>query len=382
MDIEGQEAFRSAVAKIESTLENEEEEGRQMRQIVGLDTTLDFEDEEDEFDIAAVGREGDAKRMYMSEVKGSNMKLDKRDCLPLSFNDLKSAPRDPRANHVAAKARLEEDAKDASTSYTRSVSCEANCEQDCMEEEQATMANPKQCFSPPINFLVADNVENLVTKTKRTSCESEIQKIHSAGPPVDLSEKSEERVKPVKRVRFALDIDQKNETPVCQKINMKPRVPILHPSRVPDHVRNPSKYTHYTLDWSKEDNEESNFEAFKACADMVRRNRKAETTCPVPEEMPQRIQFIPRLNKSSEDVRKSRMEEDDQSLTRPIRFAMCVDDSETERKNLGLSNGALDDCESEEDVASESISVRKSIKGPKQYRSRKGVAESDKVIEM
>ncbi|KAL8229058.1 hypothetical protein R6Q57_013958 [Mikania cordata] len=77
-----------------------------IRSSVGMDCTLDNEEEEDAFDKVAEGREESADRFYMKHVNDYEVEIDSNNEIPNSFTDV---IRDPRANHRAAKLRLKED---------------------------------------------------------------------------------------------------------------------------------------------------------------------------------------------------------------------------------------------------------------------------------
>ncbi|KAF5755429.1 putative tumor suppressing sub-chromosomal transferable candidate 4 [Helianthus annuus] len=81
-----------------------------IRTSVGMDCTLDNEEEEDAFDKVAVGKEESADRFYMKDVNDYEVDIDPINELPRSFTDV---TRDPRANHTAAKLRLKEDDESA-----------------------------------------------------------------------------------------------------------------------------------------------------------------------------------------------------------------------------------------------------------------------------
>ncbi|KAM0058484.1 putative tumor suppressing sub-chromosomal transferable candidate 4 [Helianthus debilis subsp. tardiflorus] len=81
-----------------------------IRTSVGMDCTLDNEEEEDAFDKVAVGKEESADRFYMKDVNDYEIDIDPTNELPRSFTDV---TRDPRANHTAAKLRLKEDEESA-----------------------------------------------------------------------------------------------------------------------------------------------------------------------------------------------------------------------------------------------------------------------------
>ncbi|XP_070023844.1 uncharacterized protein [Nicotiana sylvestris] len=83
-----------------------------IRSCIGLDSTLDYEEEEDEFDKVAVGREKQQPndRLYLRDVSDYGIPTDTYNELPLTLEEVE---RDPRANHLAAKLRLQEDAAEA-----------------------------------------------------------------------------------------------------------------------------------------------------------------------------------------------------------------------------------------------------------------------------
>ncbi|KAJ6390114.1 hypothetical protein OIU77_024349 [Salix suchowensis] len=72
-----------------------------IKKSIGLDCTLDYEEEEDHYDKVAVGREkaGD-ERLYVTAMDDYGIDIDSGNEIPNSFEDV---ARDPRANHLAAK---------------------------------------------------------------------------------------------------------------------------------------------------------------------------------------------------------------------------------------------------------------------------------------
>ncbi|KAH0991614.1 hypothetical protein GBA52_003097 [Prunus armeniaca] len=77
-----------------------------IRASIGLDPTLDYEDEEDEYDKVAAGTEGLGDRLFMNEVTHHGSYLN-------SHNVLHGSNKDPRANFLAARLRLKEDDAEA-----------------------------------------------------------------------------------------------------------------------------------------------------------------------------------------------------------------------------------------------------------------------------
>ncbi|KVH65607.1 uncharacterized protein LOC112504012 isoform X2 [Cynara cardunculus var. scolymus] len=84
-----------------------------IRSSLGMDCTLDNEEEEDGFDKVALGKE---ERFYMRDVNDYEVEIDSNNELPNAFTDVM---RDPRANRMAAKLRLKEDDESAKKSIQR-----------------------------------------------------------------------------------------------------------------------------------------------------------------------------------------------------------------------------------------------------------------------
>ncbi|KAJ8644236.1 hypothetical protein MRB53_005984 [Persea americana] len=86
-----------------------DKEELEIRNGIGTDCTLDYEDEEDEYDKVAVGTENAGDRVYMSGISDYGPHVNYHNILLDSFEEVKMVGRDPRANHLAARARLQED---------------------------------------------------------------------------------------------------------------------------------------------------------------------------------------------------------------------------------------------------------------------------------
>ncbi|KAF0924925.1 hypothetical protein E2562_015000 [Oryza meyeriana var. granulata] len=285
--------------------EEDEEEG--VRVSIGLDPTLDREEEEDKYDRAAFGREDAADRVYMNEIMddGINMSISTvvPDILDDSVEEIHRFSRDPRADMSAASARLKE--------YDSSAN-----------NGPCAPAQTKECPSGGIQAMKTDD-----TNVK----------------PILKRKEEQGDSKPRKRVKFAADVkDQSAELPeqdedspmVPQSMDVVTEKNSSTPSEfpgVPDYVKNPSKYTRYTLD-APECNDESNRRAFADLHDLLRR-MEPEPEAPV--EIPTSVVFIPR--KKSVD-------------------AMTVDEgpksSDSNSSLIGLAAGASDEtgqCEMDED---------------------------------
>lgn len=202
-----------------------------------------MQEEEDKYDKVAVGMEKADDRLYMRDITGYWTDINFYDELPNTFKD---ASRDPRANHMAAKLRLKEDAEAAGKFGSLQVSDTGLLVSNTQNMEEAV--NPKSILKRKENQL-------------------------------DL--------KTQKRVRFGLgckddceeDYDGTKDVVMgnCSTQAEKPEASFPPPefSAVPDYIRNPSKYTHYTFDSSSDSDEESNQ---KACMDFFNRLKSNNST--------------------------------------------------------------------------------------------------------
>ncbi|KAL4568099.1 hypothetical protein LXL04_023700 [Taraxacum kok-saghyz] len=184
-----------------------------IRSSVGMDCTLDNEEEEDGFDKVALAKEP-ADRFYMRDVNDYEVEIDSNNELPISITDV---IRDPRANHMAAKLRLKED------------------------EESARK----------LGLQVSEN--NIL---QSTTAENQI-----SAPTV------------------------------------------------PDYVRNPSKYTHYTFDSMDDVDEEANRKAYMEFFNLVKGSGGGGMeTEDVPFDSGTSIIFTPRKKLSDGSMKKSKVD--------------------------------------------------------------------------
>ncbi|KAJ4974426.1 hypothetical protein NE237_007600 [Protea cynaroides] len=211
--------------------EGDYHEEREIRSSIGLDCTLDNEEEEDEYDKAAIGKENASDRLYMRDISDHGDYLNFHNVLPQSF---KEATRDPRANHLAARIRLKED-----------------------QAQVAKFDSSQACKMVPATF---------------DPQVSEGGKLKS----ILKRKESQTDLKSQKRVRFDPEFENYQEgemekaqdlLTVTHSMGM-PNVPengSLFPQDshgIPDYAWDPSKYTHYSFDSSSEVNEESNQQAY------------------------------------------------------------------------------------------------------------------------
>ncbi|PON91793.1 hypothetical protein TorRG33x02_123910 [Trema orientale] len=184
-----------------------------IRSSIGLDRTLDYEEEEDEFDKVASGSENVGDRLYMSDVTQTGSYLNSHNVLVLPNN------KDPRANHLAARFRLKED-----------------------EDEAQNLAS---------TLPATAHVKEPDAKGTRDGARPK---------PILKRKDNDEAFKSQKRVRF--DVGREND---CEESFPKDATVLDcgslmsdKSSGVPDYLVNPSKYTCYSFSSTSEVDEISN----------------------------------------------------------------------------------------------------------------------------
>ncbi|XP_050383973.1 uncharacterized protein LOC126800626 [Argentina anserina] len=239
-------------AKLKPMPQGYNEEQWEIKICIGLDSTLDHEEEQDEFDQLAIENGNDGDRFYMKDVNDYPIDIDSQYEVPSSLKDF---TRDPRANHQAAELRIKQDAQAAALSHVSGT----------MDDEHIT----------------SEDAINLKSILKRKDDDQ-------------LGDSKSQ-----KRVRF--DPDCKDD---CDQ---EPD----HVSAVPDYVRNPSRYTHYTFDSSTAMDEEANIQAYMDFHNLLRKSHTMEAEAPWDFSKP--VVFTPK--KKSTDAT---MLESDVELERPV----------------------------------------------------------------
>lgn len=235
----------------------------EIRSSIGLDNTLDHEEEEDEFDKVALGRENSGERLYMNEVTNRGSYLNMHNVLPNSLNGTK----DPRANHHSARIRLKED-----------------------EDEAQKMNFPSTDSGTAIKDSHARISEDSVQRRsilKRTNnvADSKPQKRvrFDPGCKIDGEKTSEEFEYSSFSTSSMKTADSDGGFQLAQ-----------NGSTIPDYLLNPSKYKCYSFDSTSEFDEESNK---KTCMDLLK-SSKAKELGPELEiasgHLPMSVTFIPK----------------------------------------------------------------------------------------
>lgn len=246
-----------------------EDDDWDLKSSIGLDKTLDNEEEEDEYDKVASGRDYTGK-VFMGDITDHGPYLNSENVLQDS--DDHSANKDRRANYMAARMRLKEDDDEAQINYVHSGGD--------TENEKTHSKTPDERI--PLRPILKRNDRNEGGKPpKRVRFDPAVENNSE-----DVPEKFEE---------FPLDTASRNVEGVSLAVDAP---------RVPDYMVNPSKYTRYSFDSSSEVDEESNT---IACMDFLKlakelKSRESETGSELMDtqsDLP-KVTFIPK--KKANDV--------------------------------------------------------------------------------
>ncbi|CAA0825689.1 Unknown protein [Striga hermonthica] len=250
---------------------------------IGRDCTLDYEEEEDQYDKLAVGMEQAGDRLYMRDVKFADYKsheLSEYSVIPGLFQ---AVVKDPRANHEAAKMRLNEDAEDASKFST---------------------SQPSNSLAPTI-----EEIEDLKQQSE-SGCDN-----HDNNNTKSILKRRENPhdCRSDKRVRFAFDVKSSIQAPEDQQssehFEAKDYPQASNPSMcVPDYLRNPSKYTRYSFDSSDDMDDQSNQKAYSDLFDTLRRRDVGPQMDNMLVETPKTVVFAPRRKKGEKGSGGTRIE--------------------------------------------------------------------------
>ncbi|XP_021762456.1 uncharacterized protein LOC110727203 [Chenopodium quinoa] len=273
-----------------------------VRNSIGKDCTLDFEAEEDEYDKVAVGSENVGQRLYMSDVTDYTSNINSYYELP---ETLKEAPRDPRANHMAAKLRLKEDAETARSFNSLHVS-------DQMEDDVSGAQN---------NVPEDGNLPKSILKRKDDQMDSKAGKRVRFEPICKRDDHSASEDS---------DIIVMSETSSVDYSSFKESSSQLHDSSlVPDYVRHPLRYTHYTFDSSDDMNEECNRQAYTDFLNMVKKSKSEPEEAPA--DLTKPVIFNPKKNDGVASLNTSK--KTDHAMGEPVQkksFPLIITAEDTE----------------------------------------------------
>ncbi|KAJ0988737.1 hypothetical protein J5N97_007093 [Dioscorea zingiberensis] len=325
--------------------ENAEE--REIRSSVGLDPTLDNEDEEDEYDKAAFFKEDTDERVYMRDVKDRGPHLNYyniiTDPFEESFEEVHRNCKDPRADHFAARNRLDED-------------------------KEAAGADPHADTDKP-----AMNIQAKITE------------VDVILKPILKRKEEVMNPRPKKRVRFDPGCkDEQDEVfKEVQDFHMVPQsmettavseedstLPQETPA-IPDYIKNPSKYTCYTFDSTADLDDKANRAAFEDFRKLMNQSNPDKLDPEFPLDLPNSIPFTPQRKKAGDP-----MSVDDGLKVSEVAGKGAL---LTSVRSMGIAAAETqenDACEMEEDDMEESnVNTRKADRNRK-YRLKTSASDT------
>ncbi|CAL1398473.1 unnamed protein product [Linum trigynum] len=249
------------------------EEEWEIKNSIGRDCTLDFEEEEDQFDKVAVGREKSEDRVYLKDLSKNEYEIDTGPSSSLED----ALARDRRANHNAAKLRLKEDDESAARKID--------------------------------SLTVSDNESAPPNKTSLQDCNLKSILKRKDDQAVDDSKSLQ------KRVRFGHECNtgEKETEDTAMEADLEDplvyRMPKNYPSGIPDYMRNPTKYTKYTFESSDVD-EGTNRQAYMDFLKLIKKSKPGpEVDESIRGDPPKSVPFVPRKKENNADDWKCKQEE-------------------------------------------------------------------------
>lgn len=307
-DEEGEEeeaGASSSSSKAAAKPDDYNDEEWEIKSSIGLDCTLDNEEEEDEYDKVAVG-EKDGNYLYMKDVNDYETEADSFREIPTSFKD---AIRDPRANHLAAKLRLKEDAE----------ATKKRLEEDVEAANKINSLRVTEDDDPPASVdaqirTSEDGSLKSILKRKDTGSDSKSQK----------------------RVRFDSEckLDDGDGSDGTKDAAIKATVSEQesgvvqdYSSQVPDYIRNPSRYTHYNFDSLLDVDEESNRQAYMDFLNLVKKSDATESRPDDSSDDLKSVTFIPRRKNGDVTLVESSLQSKQNRVDLPPRIAAGDDEA-------------------------------------------------------
>lgn len=298
-------------------------------------TFIGTNEEEDQFDKVAAGRENAGERLYMNDVTERGSFLNLHNVIPNSFKD-------PRANHYAARIRLKEDEVEARQ-------FDVPCPETDMQGNKSLAKVSERGFAPKPILKRRDNRSDSYKPRKRVRFDP--------GFIIDSGRASE-------------TFNDQSETSLMNATDSDDGLKLMDKtSRVPDYIINPSKYTRYNFDSSSEVNEGSNTEACMNLLELIKRSKVKELgqeSDNASGDLPKSVTFIPRKKAS----RQSEEDDGKQSLPQaglPVGIAAGVSqDSEV--------TAAYEETEPETNATDDSARSHKALR---KYRTQSRSDDSD-----
>lgn len=346
-DLDDEESRGSSSQSARRKPDDYNDEEWEIKNSIGLDCTLDYEEEEDQYDKVAVGREKAGDRLYMKDITDYGIEIDSNNELPDSLRD---APRDPRANHIAAKIRLKEDAEAAIKMDSLRVS-----ERDSPDLADNQVKVLEDCNPKSILKRRDDDSDS---KSKNNQPDSKSQKRVRFDPECkDDCDKESDGIRGTH-----METDSVDESLVYP-------LPPDYPSGIPDYMRNPSKYTRYTFDSSSDVDEQSNRQAFSDFLRMLKKSKTTESQLDgAPFDLPKSVTFMPKRKSNDGEMISSRSEskqnQDNSGMESMLRRGLA----------MGIAARDTEDgetCAMEEDEPETATDRRNSLqKSGRKYRTK------------
>ncbi|KAL3370764.1 hypothetical protein AABB24_007681 [Solanum stoloniferum] len=299
------ELFKQKRRNIQNVInddENRVDDVWEIRSSIGLDSTLDNEEEEDEYDRVAEGRVDARDRLYMKNIVDQET-----SCDPPGHNIC----RDPRANHMAAQVRLKEDADAAEK-------CETDFDGITLSGGQHSAKSLQDhCNVKPILKKARKSVNGEVKSTKRVRFDPGCK---------DESDGASEL-----KVSWA--------APASANSTFEDNESISSRLKVPDYVLNPSKYTCYSLDSPSELIDEPS-QAFGYVLEEVEKSKDdvvEQETIDMSDTNPKSVVFVPRqkntdaIGATGATVSKGMIEDACNESLHPKGFPVCIAAGEAQR---------------------------------------------------
>ncbi|XP_031099109.1 uncharacterized protein LOC116003072 [Ipomoea triloba] len=256
--------------------DGESRDVREIRSSIGLDKTLDNEEEEDEYDRLAEGK-GKARSCFR---------------------------KDPRADQIAAQVRLKEDAAEAAKYEPNFSDTEVSGEK---HESKAT----------------SDDCSKLRPILKRKGVGEGRSKKRVRFDPsfVDESEDAPERGTAFSDASSTEDTKARDSDSLFDE--NKPKVP--------DHLINPSKYTRYSLDSCGEVDDESNSVACRYVLEEVKKWKNNLQTEEPSSTLPKSVSFVPKKKTNSAIVMEDATEDASKEILNQPSFPVGIAAWEAQR---------------------------------------------------
>ncbi|CAI9755268.1 unnamed protein product [Fraxinus pennsylvanica] len=302
-----------------------------VQSLIGRDCSLDYEEEEDKYDKVAVCREEVGDRLYMRDVKVAEYGFERLNTYGELPNTFQEVVRDPRANHMAAKLRLKEDAEAAGNIDSLQVadsSVALDVETEDLNHAELDAYNPKSILKKRGSHIDSKSRKRVRFQLNH-KCSTQNLEEQPSGASDLVSEPSSGD--DVAASQEASDLSQ-------------------YSSAVPDYLRNPSKYTRYTFDSSEDMDEQSNGKAYM---DFLHQLRKGNTESSLQDDtcadIPKSIVFTPK--KKPEDdlmVKRSNDSLGDDAKQKGLPIGVAEEDAqesevsamEEDEPHIGIDKGS------------------------------------------